>query len=111
MLRRKAVVVTHYGGVVTGEFGEPRDEVVVAVFDDGCDGLSGLEWDERVVGIRIGDAMYFGAGPAELIDHRDDVSRLGEIVPVKVCLVRRDFADLVARARWEIAVRWPWWRK
>jgi hypothetical protein len=42
----EAMVVAYYGGVVTGEPGYPFNELVVAVFDDGHDGLSGLEENE-----------------------------------------------------------------
>lgn len=71
--------------------------------------------------------MNFRGGPAQLIDYKDDVSRLGKVAPAQVGFVRGDHADQLTHAvqlpvpqqladirlQGTLADRAavPWWRK
>ena len=80
-------------GVVEPEGHHVVDELVVAVADQLRDRVLGLELDELLVAVGVTDAVHLGDGTAELLDHLGQFVGFGQLGPVEVGLVRRQFRD------------------
>ena len=87
-----AMVVAHNRRVLQPERHHVVDEIVDVLADHGDDRVLGLEVDQRLIAVGVADAMHLGHRLSELLDDFRELVGFGELAPVQIGVVGRDFA-------------------
>src|ERR671912_209502 len=89
----KPVVVTGDFGVAGAELYHLLDELLFVAAEDLDDLVLGLEAYDVRVGVLVRDTVNLGGRPAEVVEHRRHLLRLGEVRPVEILDVWRELGD------------------